>query len=60
MIVIRRAAALLSSLTSRAIKALHWALPGGPGRPYPWAELDDLEAMRRRKREIWRQGVDEK
>jgi hypothetical protein len=60
MIVIRRAVALLWSAINRAISALHWALPGGPGRPYPWAELDDLEAMRRRKREIWRQGVDEK
>ena len=43
----------------RVVKELHWAMPGGPGRPAMWAELEDLEEMRRRKREVWRRGMDD-
>jgi hypothetical protein len=44
---------------SRLVRELHWALPGGPGRPHMAAEMEDLETMRRREREVWRRGVDE-
>jgi hypothetical protein len=44
----------------RALRGIGWgAMPGGPGRTDMWAELDDLEAKRRREREVWRRGVDE-
>ena len=60
MVFLRRIAATVARIGQRIIKELHWALPqGNAGSPTPWAELDELEEMRRRKREVWRRGVDE-
>ena len=57
--MIQRIVGAVVRLARAVVWELHWGIPGGPGRPDPWAELDDLEAMRRREREVWRQGTDE-
>jgi hypothetical protein len=56
---LRRLGGHVRAVGSRLVRELHWALPGGPGRPHMAAEMEDLETMRRREREVWRRGVDE-
>ena len=50
----------LSSSITRVVRGWVWgAMPGGPGRTDMGADLAELEARRRREREVWRRGTDD-